>query len=1045
MNVGENMTDDYKNQLKRLLRNLFQFDSADLDFGIYRIMNKKRDEIERFIEEDLIDAMEAGFGEYSESKGANLKDEIEAIKAEIHKNLGEDALDDSGELNQIYVTTPFAKKLAGRYDKMRAAMKDSDMSDQQEAEIFSHIYQFFSRYYDNGDFMSLRRYSQKEKYAIPYNGEEVVLHWANKDQYYIKTGENFKNYSFKMGEYTVEFRILEAEGTTNNNKAEKRFFVLASNEPEYDAENKQLTIFFEYRGLNKDEEKEYGTKNVQDGIISAIKDFIPPQVHDAGLNGALNKVVDKGKETEKTVLEKHLRAYTKKNTTDYFIHKDLKGFLNQELDFYIKNEVFHLDDLGTENEVSVEQYVSRVRVMKSICLKVIDFLAQIEDFQKMLFEKKKFVVRTDYCMTLDNVPEELYPEIVKNEEQFDEWSVLYGIGEEKQQTITSFGSELIDEAYLKEHPYLVLDTKFFDWEFMDRLLASFNDIDGATGGLMINSENWQALNLMQEKYREKVKCIYIDPPYNTGTDEFIYKDNYQHSSWISMMMDRLLISKSFLKIDAAIFVSIDNIELNNLSIILDNIFGRENHVSNIVWKKKTGAGSNIPHIFDEHEYIISYLKNKEVTPSWRIISEGEGNFKNPDNDPRGPWESCAFTAPSTNTNPNQLFIIEVYLDDPKANPPKIDSEGRTLFADFEYLNNRIVLREVLPNDPLSWSDSKDSGKIVRFVRRWAYTKGSIIDIFNQKKVYINGNNIPRFKKLESEYKGKALRSIYYNEFSTQQGSNDLKSLFSFVPVNFPKPLKLISHLTHGSTDKNDIIMDFFSGSGTTAHSVLTLNEEDESNRKYILVEMGEYFETIMKPRIQKVMYSEDWKDGNPQSKDGISHIFKYQTLEQYEDTLNNIEFTESGTVQRTLADMDGYFLRYMLDFETRERSPCRFNVEKLTKPFNYTLKITQGNELKEQTVDLIETFNYLLGLHVRQIMTFTNNSTYYRVVLGTKDKDDIVVIWRDTEDLNFKADKTFIEGTILNEFNPTKTYINSDFYVEGAHPIEPEFKKLMVG
>jgi len=494
------MTDDYKNQLKRLLRNLFQFDSADLDFGIYRIMNKKRDEIER----------------------ANIKDEIEVIKAEIHENLGEDALDDNGEFNKIYVTTPFAKKLAGRYEKVRAALKDSDMSDQHEAEIFSHIYQFFSRYYDNGDFMSLRRYSQKEKYAIPYNGEEVMFHWANKDQYYIKTGENFKNYSFKIGEYTVEYLIREAEGTTNNNKAEKRFFVLAGDNVDYDESNKTLTIFFEYRGLSKDEEKEYGTRNVQEVIITGMKDDIPLQVQDSGLKRALNKVVDKSKDTEKTVLEKHLRAYTKKNTTDYFIHKDLKGFLTQELDFYIKNEVFHLDDLGTENEVGVEQYVSRVKVMKSICLKVIDFLAQIENFQKMLFEKKKFVVRTDYCMTLDNVPEELYVEILENEEQINEWRVLYGIGEREQGTLASFGNDGINEAYLKDNPYLVIDTKLFGQEFKDRILSSFDDIDEAVGGLMMNSENWQALNLIQEKYHEKVKCIYIDPPFNTGSDEFIY-------------------------------------------------------------------------------------------------------------------------------------------------------------------------------------------------------------------------------------------------------------------------------------------------------------------------------------------------------------------------------------------------------------------------------------------------------------------------------------------------------------------------------------------
>ena len=998
------MTDDYKNQLKRLLRNLFQFDSADLDFGIYRIMNKKRDEIERFIEEDLIDAVEAGFGEYSESKGANLKDEIEAIKAEIHENLGEDALDDSGELNQIYVTTPFAKKLAGRYDKMRAAMKDSDMSDQHETEIFSHIYQFFSRYYDNGDFMSLRRYSQKEKYAIPYNGEEVVLHWANKDQYYIKTGENFRNYSFKIGDYTVEFRILEAEGTTNNNKAEKRFFVLASNEPEYDAENKQLTIFFEYRGLNKDEEKEYGTKNVQEGIIGAMKDFIPPQVHDAGLNGALNRIVDT--ETKKTVLEKHLRAYTKKNTTDYFIHKDLKGFLNQELDFYIKNEVFHLDDLGTENEVGVEQYMSRVRVMKSICLKVIDFLAQIEDFQKKLFEKKKFVVRTDYCMTLDNVPEELYPEIVKNEEQLNEWNVLYGIGGEKQQTITSFESESIDNEYLKEHPYLVLDTKFFNRAFKDRLLASFDDIDEVVGGLMINSENWQALNLMQEKYKEKVKCIYIDPPYNTGNDEFIYKDNYQHSSWLTMMENRFQLTKELMSIDGAIFTSIDDGEEARLNLIKNIVFGISNFISNIIWQKKFSPQNDAKWFSDNHDFVICFAKNKE---NWRPnllprTVDHDIRYKNQDDDSRGPWSSS-------------------------------DISVKTYSAAYDYPITTPSDRVVNPPESRCWFTSKENmDKLIKENRIW----------FGK-----DGNGVPRLKRFLTEVKnGITPLTIWtYQEVGhNQEGKQELKAMLAVGEQVFgtPKVIRLMKRIITIGADSDSFITDFFAGSGTTAHATLNLNKEDSGNRKYILVEMGDYFDTVMKPRIQKAMYSDSWKDGKPQSTNGISHIFKYQTLEQYEDTLNNIEFTESGTVQRTLADMDGYFLRYMLDFETRD-NPCRFNIEKLTKPFDYTLKITQGNELKEETVDLVETFNYLLGLHVKQIRTFTNNGTYYRAVLGTKDEDDIAIIWRDTEDLDLKADKEFIEETIIGEFNPTKTYINSDFYVEGAHPIEPEFKKLMVG
>jgi adenine-specific DNA-methyltransferase len=259
----------------------------------------------------------------------------------------------------------------------------------------------------------------------------------------------------------------------------------------------------------------------------------------------------------------------------------------------------------------------------------------------------------------------------------------------------------------------------------------------------------------------------------------------------------------------------------------------------------------------------------------------------------------------------------------------------------------------------------------------------------------------------------------------------------------PKPVELLKLVGKIAVNSGDILLDFFAGSGTTGHALINLNKEDNNGRKYILVEMGEYFDTVLKPRIQKIMFSNNWKEGKPQSNDGVTHIFKYQCLEQYEDTLNNIEFKEAGSYQRTLSEMEGYFLRYMLDFETRD-SPCRFNVEKLTKPFDYTLKITHRNEMKDEKVDLVETFNYLLGIHVRQIKTFNNNGMYYRVVFGRKNEDEIAIIWRDTENIDLKADKSFIEGTILSDIKPSMTYINADFYVEGAMPIEPEFKKLMV-
>ena len=194
----------YKNELKNLLRKIFQFDAADLDFGIYRIMNQKRDAIEKFIEKDLIAGVDEAFEKYTAVNKGELKKDLEEIKSKIVSTLGAGALAENGEITPMFKGAPIAKE----YDMKRKEVDASDMSNQHKAEVFSHINSFFSRYYDAGDFMSLRRYSKENKYVIPYNGEEVMLHWTNKDQYYIKTGEYFNNYSFKVAGYKINFNII---------------------------------------------------------------------------------------------------------------------------------------------------------------------------------------------------------------------------------------------------------------------------------------------------------------------------------------------------------------------------------------------------------------------------------------------------------------------------------------------------------------------------------------------------------------------------------------------------------------------------------------------------------------------------------------------------------------------------------------------------------------------------------------------------------------------------------------------------------------------
>ncbi|MGI6550555.1 MAG: hypothetical protein ACOX4Q_11080 [Syntrophomonadales bacterium] len=249
-----------------------------------------------------------------------------------------------------------------------------------EADVYNHLTNFFSRYYDDGDFISQRRYKDGV-YAIPYEGEEVKLHWANADQYYVKTSEYFKDYTFKtMYGDAVHFKLIEAETEMDNNKAkEKRFFQLHTDKP-FEVIDGVLYIYVEYKA------SEYSAKTAQAKHISEIVEaFATVQTQPEYVPfAAIMTVTD-----NKTLLERHLNRYTARNTYDYFIHKDLGKFLRRELDFYIKNEVIYLDDIDEQDEAKTKEYLTKAKVIRKIARKIITFLAQIEDFQKKLISKKE--------------------------------------------------------------------------------------------------------------------------------------------------------------------------------------------------------------------------------------------------------------------------------------------------------------------------------------------------------------------------------------------------------------------------------------------------------------------------------------------------------------------------------------------------------------------------------------------------------------------------------------------------------------------------------
>ena len=529
-------------------------------------------------------------------------------------------LDADGNLADAYHATPLGKK----YLKLRKKSAGSHKRDALEATIFNHLYSFFSRYYQDGDFISKRRYSKRERYAIPYNGEEVHLHWANHDQYYIKTAEHFHDYSFSAKGVIVHFKLTTADVEHDNVKSDKRFFIPRPKEIVWDKEKLNLVIPFEFRPLTEQETIAHGKNVTQEAIITeaieAIIEKLSPKEHApalAALKDERHKTAD-GKPI--TFLEYHLRQYTRRNTSDFFIHKDLKGFLSREMNFYLKNEVLNLDEMEAAGEDRAEGWFQIIRVIKSVGNNIIDFLEQIESFQKMLWEKRKFITETQYCITIGNIHENLYPDIANCKAQWEEWVELFRIDENNTDIFSEGKSERERRiAIMKAHPTLVVDTKHFSAEFVDRLLAGYDDIDAMTDGLLVHSENWQALNLMVEKYCGNVQCVYIDPPYNTGNDEFLYRDSYQHSCWLSMMKDRLAHSKNLLKSNGSLYCQIDYWETHRLRELLDTLFVFQRE---IIWDIQVLSGFKTiaPNWIRGHETLYfftateNYLFNKLRQP-----------------------------------------------------------------------------------------------------------------------------------------------------------------------------------------------------------------------------------------------------------------------------------------------------------------------------------------------------------------------------------------------------------------------------------------------
>ena len=397
-------------------------------------------------------------------------------------------------------------------------------------------------------------------------------------------------------------------------------------------------------------------------------------------------------------------------------------------------------------------------------------------------------------------------------------------------TLEWIGKDKVVNHHL-EVPYRVLERQYsFDEN-------GRHDEDNGSENKIIHGDNLEALKSLLPQYEGRVKCIYIDPPYNTGNEGWVYNDNVndphikewlnktvgkegedlsRHDKWLCMMYPRLKLLQKLLAEDGAIFISIDDAEFYNLRTICNEIFGERNFITTVIWRKNFSPKSTAKHFSEDHDYILVFAKNADVWVPHKMPRTEKQNkaYKNPDNDPRGPWTSGDLAA--RNFYSKGLYSITT----PAGN--------------------------IIPGPP--------AGSF------WRFSEEKFLELVRENRIWWGkgGDGVPRLKRYLSDVTDGIVPQTYwsYEEVGhTQDAKKEIKSVFSGeMPFDTPKPVRLIERILQIASDPDSIILDSFAGSGTTAHAVLNRNKVDGGHRKFILVEMGDYADSITAERVKRVIH-----------------------------------------------------------------------------------------------------------------------------------------------------------------------------------------------
>ncbi|HHG73849.1 MAG TPA: site-specific DNA-methyltransferase [Persephonella sp.] len=905
--------------------------------------------------------------------------------------------EETGYINLLKLKSQYFEEIKKLIDEKTNELVDklypsiTIKEDQEKVqEIYDKVYTFFDNYISEGGtifFSSTPVY--KNIYAKVYSDrEDVSLFWKTKDLYYVKTeniyGKLENVYLEEEGKESIKANFYPTfiNGKNANEKKDIIFLFTGLSKTENEKEivlnfhityNQQIKYdkLKEILKIDKpDKIKAYIEENISEislkhpqikvfenslnfrhiSFVKSKKDkakaeiyifenengiLLLPAITDVSEIVKYLKLLHKNEglkafnpylENEEIIKELQ-KVYRKQAEIDFFIHKNARAFLKEQFHLYMYN--YLTSDTEDKIDMFDQERLNFLRAIKEVAHFIINKIADFEDELKKIWLKPKFVLNSNYVISLDRIRDfEVLKEIIKSlkEKEADFKENLKDLQKIKQeyksykerfenyqplnQLEEWFLLDLIEENFevndiLKDgnlnekYQFLPIDTKFLGEELKFKILESFEDLDKALDGYLIKSDNFQALNTILPKFKEQVQTIYIDPPFNKEQEaDYHYNVKYKDSTWITLLENRLSIAYNLLNDKGSIFAKCDYNGNMYVRMLLNNIFGKENFISELIWKRFTGTKiqyKGLPIISD-----TIYFFSKEKT-KFKYFQK----FR--------PYDEEYITTWFKYEDEKGKYLLRNFYS-PGDGPPRI------------FFGKKI---------------SPPKG------HHWRFSQEKIDKLIDEGKIILDSSGFPKLKMYIHEAKGKPYDNLLV-DFHVVQGSSS-----EFWDFKTQNPETLLKLFITSTSEKNDLIMDFFLGSGTTTAVAHKLK------RKWIGIELGDHFYTVILPRMKKVLAYD--KSGISKDEDVKQHyneknaggFFKYYELESYEDTLKNAVY---NPLPEKKANIN---LKPLLTY-SEKLSNKGLQIDWQKEKAYYTF------EKLYQNIDLAETISNLIGAKIKK-------------------------------------------------------------------------------